>query len=142
MKLILFLLAFLFVAQTTMGQGFDKDKMFYAGKAEKYKRLKNTGMLLSIAGGVLAVVGVSKINDSVSNSTYYNGTYYNNSNSNSGGETGALLFLGGVAGLGAGIPLWIVGAHAQHKYERKLEGIGVRLNINQQNKGLTLSYRF
>ncbi|MBA4144951.1 MAG: hypothetical protein DI538_07545 [Azospira oryzae] len=142
MKPILFLLASLFIAHATLGQGFDKDKMFYAAKAERYKRMKNTGMILSIAGGIMAVVGVSKMSKATSNATYYNGTYYYNNGSNADAETGALLFLGGTAGLGAGIPLWIVGAHAQRKYERKLEGIGVRLNINQQNKGLTLSYRF
>lgn len=137
--LLIFGLLF-FTAINTFAQ-FDQNKLFYAGKAEKYKRMKNTGTLLTIAGGVLAIVGISKVSNSTTTTTY-SGNGYSTTSISPSGETGALMFLAGIAGLGSGIPLWIVGSHAQHKYERKLAGVSVQLNIHQQNKGLTLSYRF
>ena len=34
------------------------DKLFYLTKAEKYRRMKNTGTTLTVTGGILMVVGV------------------------------------------------------------------------------------
>jgi len=120
----------------------NRDKLFYAGKAEKYRKRKNTGATLTVLGGVLFVVGVATLANSSYN-TYYNGSTGTTTNSTTGNpEAGSLALLFGMGGLGAGIPLWIVGAHQQRKYEAKLQNLSFRFNLNPGGKGLTLSYRF
>jgi hypothetical protein len=112
-------------------------KLFYAGKSEKFRRMKRTGTTLTILGGVLLTVGIVTL----SNSSYY--TNYNGQTSSNGNpEAGAAAFLFGVGGLGAGIPLWTIGAHQQKKYFKKSEGITFRFNIQPQGKGVTLAYHF
>lgn len=108
------------------------NKLFYAAKAEKYRKMKSTGTTLTVLGGVLYVVGYA---------TLSNATTYSSGSSNNVG-TGVVAYLLGVAGLGAGIPLWIVGGHQHRKYNKKLEGLSFRFNMNPQRKGLTLAYRF
>ena len=114
----------------------DPDKLFYAQKVEKFRRMKSTGATLTVTGGILVVVGISMI---------LNGTKTTSTQStsmNSSAETGALVYLLGVGSLGAGIPLWIVGGHQQRKYERKFENVSVGFNFTPQKNGLTLTYRF
>ena len=91
-------------------------------------------------GGVLFVVGVVTLSNASYNTNYNGG--YSNTSTTGNPEAGALAFLFGMGGLGAGIPLWIVGAHQQRKYNAKLQGLSFRFNMNPQGKGLTLSYRF
>ena len=129
--------------QFDAGSSVDKvnrDKLLFAGKAEKYRKRKNTGATLTVLGGVLFIVGVATLSNSSYNSTS-NG--YNTTTSTTGNpDAGALALLFGMGGLGAGIPLWIVGAHQQRKYNAKLENLSFRFNLNPQGKGLALCYRF
>jgi hypothetical protein len=53
-------------------------------------------------------------------------------------QSGALCLLGGIGMLGAGIPLWIVGAHKAKKYRPT----GLSLNLNPAPRGLGVSLRF
>ena len=57
-------------------------------------------------------------------------------------QNAVLVYYLGVASLGAGIPLWIVGGHSVRKYERKFESVSFGLNLTPQKAGLTLTYRF
>jgi hypothetical protein len=113
------------------------NKLFYAGKAEKYRKMKGTGATLTVMGGILLVVGISTLLN-VSTTTYGNGTTSTSGNAGAG----VVAYLLGVAGLGSGIPLWIVGAHQHRKYNNKLQGVSFRFNMNPQGKGLALTYRF
>jgi hypothetical protein len=122
------------------GDKVNRDKLLYAGKAEKYRRRKNTGATLTVLGGVLFIVGFATLSNSSYNTTY-NGSYSTTSTTGNP-EAGAYALLFGMGGLGAGIPLWAVGAHQQRKYNAKLEGLSFRFNVNPQGKGLALSYRF
>ncbi len=108
----------------------EKEKFFYAQKVEKYRKMKNTGTLLTIAGGILLVTGIVTLTNS---STY---------NSTGNIQTGLLAYIFGLAGLGSGIPIWIVGGHNQNKYEEKLMTISGKFNMNTHQTGLTLTYRF
>lgn len=118
----------------------NSDKLLYAGKAEKYRKRKNTGATLTVLGGVLFIVGVATLSNSSYNTTYNGG--YTSTSTSGNPEAGALAFLFGVGGLGAGIPLWAVGAHQQRKYNAKLQSLSFRFHLNPQGKGLTLAYRF
>ncbi len=133
MKIILIVVLVIFFNATTTFAQFDKDKLLYTMKAEKYKRMKTTGAVLTVAGGILVAVGISKAGN-------YNA---NGSQSNTNGNAdGAVAFLLGMGGLGAGIPLWIVGAHAERKYLRKLENASIKFNHNYDRSSLSLTYRF
>jgi hypothetical protein len=111
----------------------DPQKMLYIKKAEKFRRMKGTGCVLTVIGAGLFITGVVKTVDAIN-------TY--NSTGATSDEPVGLYFLGGAAGLGAGIPLWVAGGYKQRKYEKKLQSLSVRINTNQQNRGLTLTYRF
>jgi hypothetical protein len=117
------------------------NKLFYAGKVEKYRKMKGTGATLTVVGGILLVVGIATLVNATSSS--YTNSYGSTQTSTSGNAgAGAVAYLLGVAGLGAGIPLWIVGAHQQRKYSKRLEGFTLRFNVNPQNKGVTVACRF
>ena len=133
MKYLLLLSFVLFTVVSSFAQ-HDPDKLLYFAKAEKYRRMKNTGTVLAVAGTVLTVVGIVTL---VNNSDPYGTT---------GNEddvlAGAAAYLIGLGSLGAGIPLWIVGAHNERKYNRKLEDISLNFHIAPQRSGLTFTYRF
>ncbi len=133
-------LTFLIFLITPLYSQFNSEKAVYAAKVEKFKRMKTTGTLLTVAGGVLIIVGVTTISNAPSTTTYYNGqpqtTYGGNA------PAGAVALLVGMGGMGAGIPLWIVGANAQRKYTQKLEMTGININLNQQSSGIGLRYHF
>jgi hypothetical protein len=116
----------------------NEDKLFYLRKSEKYRRMRNTGTTLTVGGTILAIVGLSTMVNapSVQNA---NGTQTYTGDK---AVTGAVTYIAGVACMGAGIPLWIVGGHAHRKYNRKLESVTVRLNAGAEQTGLTLRYRF
>jgi hypothetical protein len=113
----------------------DPQKMLYLQKAEKYRKMKNTGTVLTVAGGILFVTGLV---------TLVNASTNNTSSQTTAGDVrnGFYAYVGGAAALGSGIPLWIVGSYKQEKYEAKAQNLSVRINANPQNKGLTLIYRF
>ncbi len=131
--LILLLFSMSFVCYSQV----DPQKMAYVKKSEKYRKMKNTGRVLTVLGGVLFVSGIVTLSKS---SIIYNSNGTQSTIGNPG--LGALEYLGGVAGLGAGIPLWIIGGHNQKKYDAKLQNLSVRFNATPQHKGLTLTYRF
>src|SRR3954462_4180770 len=103
---------------------FDQDKALYLAKYEKYRKMKSTGRTLTLGGSVLMIAGIATIANSTYTTTYNS---YGNPQTTSSGNPGAGLaaYLIGAAGLGAGIPLWIVGGVSKGKYERKLQGEGV-----------------
>lgn len=132
------LLVFLFSISAHCYAQVDQQKLLYVKKSEKFRKMKNRGTGLAVVGTILFIAGIVTL----SNVTYaYNSSGVATATSGKP-EQGALMFLGGVAGLGAGIPLWVVGAHNQRKYEKKYQNLSVRINAAPQNRGLTLTYRF
>ncbi len=116
----------------------DQQKLLYVKKSEKYRKMKNRGTGLSAVGTVLFIGGIVTL----SKVTYvYNSVGTATVASGNPGQ-GALMILGGMAGLGVGIPFWMVGAHNQRKYEKKYQNFSVHFNAAPQNKGFTLTYRF
>ena len=137
MKIVI-LLGFILCLSAQCYAQIDQQKMLYLQKSEKYRKMKNTGRVLTVIGGGLWIYGVVTIVNSI-NTSNNGGT----TTSSSGDlQNGSLAWLGGIAGMGAGIPLWIIGGHNQRKYEDKLQNISLRINASPQNKGLTLTYRF
>lgn len=141
MKIIASALLCLFVTFQSYAQQ-NTEKTFYLEKMEKYARMKNTGRTLTIGGGILTVVGIVLASNASTTTTYQNGTTYTSTQGNP--EAAALSMLFGIGGLGAGIPLWIVGNHAHDKYKAKLAGVAVNLQFkNEPNmRGVGLAVRF
>ena len=139
MRIAALLCFLLFTANQSFAQ--EDDKLFYLQKIEKYRRMKSTGTTLTVLGGGMFIAGVAILSNS-STTTTYNG-YSSNTYTEGNPEAGAALFLIGGAGLGAGIPLWIVGSHSKEKYERKLRNLSTaKVYLKPQANGLTLSLRF
>jgi hypothetical protein len=116
----------------------DSDKALYIQKAQKYKKMKDTGTVLTVGGGILTIIGyITTFNSSI---TTTDDGYGNVTTTTEGHPVGGFLALmAGHAGLGAGIPLWIIGKNKERKYNQKLEGVSFKLNLNRQVAGVTLS---
>jgi hypothetical protein len=132
----------LFIAvQSYAQQQVDSQKLLYASKAEKYRKMKSTGTVLAIGGGLLFGIGIGVLaNSSIDVTTDSYGNQTTSTTGHPGAGVGCLLL--GAAGMGAGIPLWVIGAHNQEKYERRLGTVTVGFNVNPKNTGLKLTYRF
>jgi hypothetical protein len=81
------------------------------------------------------------IKDPYTSSTYSNGSQ-STTTINQNGVEGQLLFLAGAGFLGAGIPLSIIGSKKSKQYQRKFDALSLHLNLNPQQQGLALSYKF
>ncbi|HEV8514132.1 MAG TPA: hypothetical protein VGQ59_12685 [Cyclobacteriaceae bacterium] len=115
------------------------DMIAYQQKLEKYKRMKTGGIVMIVAGSIATIVGISGI----SNAHYVTNPYTGQRTTNDPqATTGALLVLGGAGLLGGGIPLTIIGSKNVNRYQRKIDGLSLNLNLSPQQQGLVLSYKF
>jgi uncharacterized BrkB/YihY/UPF0761 family membrane protein len=121
---------------------FNQQQMNYRLKIEKYKKMKTTGILLTVAGGIGLIVGISNLSSATYTTTYTSNGTTQQSSSDPKALSGALLTLGGLVFIGTGIPLTIVGSAASRKYQRKLEATTVHFNITPQQQGIGISYKF
>jgi uncharacterized membrane protein len=131
-------LALVFFSFTAMAQ-VNNEKASYQLKIDKYKRMKTGGVIMIVAGCVSTVVGISQLSSATS-------TTYTVTNGVSQGDpkaaTGTLFTMAGLGLLGGGIPLTIIGSKKSKYYQRKLDAIALHININPQQQGLALSYKF
>jgi hypothetical protein len=133
LTLLLVLCAFAFNCAAQI----DEEKALYIQKAEKYRRMKNTGQILTFGGSVMMVVGIVMISNVETTTNSYGQT---TQTGNVGGGL-AMYLLGGCA-VGAGVPLWIVGGINTGKYERKLQSVSVTMNVSPRSNGIGIRYRF
>jgi hypothetical protein len=141
MKHTIVLTFLLFISLQIFAQQNDTQKFRYIAKAEKYKRMQNTGTGLTIAGGVLAITGFAvMLNSSIDETTDSYG--YTTTEINGHPVLGAGIFLVGAAGLGAGIPLWTIGAKKYRKFNEMAESVSLKFNASPRRAGVTLIYRF
>ncbi|HNP20356.1 MAG TPA: hypothetical protein PKL31_18110 [Fulvivirga sp.] len=145
---ILLLLSF----TLTFGQT-NQEKMFYRSKAFKYEKMKKTGTILGIFGGVITISGIVLIGnadweENTQNNGYYqNGYYYtNNYNNNttttdSNGVLGILGVMVGVPMTTAGIILNVIGGRKQREYQRKADGISLGYFQKSGAHGLSVAIK-
>ena len=138
MKIVTILIAFILFS-ITCGAQINEEKALYMQKFEKYRRMKNTGQLLTFGGSAMMVIGIVMISNAAE-PTYNSYGQTTSSGSNVGGGL-AMYLLGGCA-VGAGVPLWIVGGINKGRYERKLNQVSLTFNSAPQNRGLGIRYRF
>ena len=118
------------------------DKLLYAQKIEKYKRMKTTGILMAAAGTILVVAGISNLA-----SVDYTGSSSSSSSSSGPANdpkytSGILMFYGGVGLMGGGIPLTIIGSKQSKKWQRRLDGLTFNFKLTPNQQGLALAYKF
>lgn len=136
-----FILSCLFLTAVSSYAQFSNEKLFYAQKSEKYKRMKGTGTLLTVLGGVAFVAGIATLSNS--SITYTSNGYGQQTQQTTGNPgAGAVELLLGMGGLGAGIPIWIVGSHNYKKYENKLNSVTLNFKVSPNKAGIILAYRF
>ena len=139
MKKISVVCLILFLSARTFAQQNEPDKGFYTAKYEKYKTLKGTGAGITMASAVIFGAGlIIGLNSSETTTSTTGGPTQTSSTGNLQLDQN-LLLLGG-AGLGVGIPLWIVGAHSEKKYKNKMDGVS--LAVIPHINGLTLRLKF
>lgn len=115
------------------------DKLFYAQKVVKYKRMKTIGPVMTVAGAILVVVGISNM----MSAEYQTNPYTMQRTSNdSKAASGSLMFIGGAGLIGGGIPLTIIGAKKSKKWQSKLDGLTFNYKLAPNQQGFTLSYKF
>lgn len=115
----------------------DPQRSLYITKAEKYRKMKTTGTVLTVGGTILTIIGIATLAN-VETTTNSYGQIHTTGDP----VAGTLEFLGGLSAMGAGIPLWIVGAHAEAKYNRKLEMLSVKASVNRNGTEIKFTYRF
>jgi hypothetical protein len=135
------LLAFLVFTATQSFAQLDDEKLVYLKKAEKFRKMKNTGATLTIGGSALIAVGlVTMINSSYV--TTYDGGGQSHTTTEGNPGLGIAAYLAGNACVGAGIPLWIIGKNNYRKYNNKVNDLSSGIRLRPQANGLTLTYRF
>lgn len=125
-----FITLFLMVLITVASQAqYRNDSTTYVIKIQKYHDMRTVGTLLTIAGTGMFVAGLVTMADNL----WGDDQKF---------ENGLVVYVLGVASLGAGIPLWIVGAHNHKKYSEKLRALSLNFNAGASYRGITLRYRF
>lgn len=131
--------AVLFVTTFNALAQFNPETANYRLQLDKNNRKKATGIVMIVAGTISAVVGVSQLSTATT-------TYYSNVNGVSQGDpkvaTGTLFTIAGLGLLGGGIPLTIISSRRAKKFQQKLDEVSLHLNLQPQQQGLTLCYRF
>ncbi len=138
MKTFSLLMLFAFLTLQASAQ-IDEDRWFQLSKIEKYRKMKSTGMTLTALGGIFFTVGVVTLSNVEYTTTGYG--YGATTTATSGNpELGVITLLLGTGGIGAGVPLWIVGANSKRKWERKLNRGTVSLGLSGRGAGLTVHF--
>ena len=128
MKLPIALFLTMLVAVSSQAQ-YKNDSTQYVIKIQKYRDMRTIGTLLTVAGTGLFVAGLV----TMANNVWGDDQKF---------ENGFVVYLLGGISLGAGIPLWIVGAYQHKKYSEKLKGLSLNLQVRTAYQGLTVRYRF
>jgi hypothetical protein len=136
MKLIVAVLLFA-ISFSSVGQ-IDQQKMLVLKKIEKFRKMRNIGLAMAVVGATAGITGMVRI---------YKGTNCNSTTgqcTSTASDEDVALWLAGAPLFSAGLPIGIIGHSNMKKYERRLMGTGVSLNLqlSPRHQGLVLTYRF
>ncbi len=146
---ITILLGILFLPSFAQLQDVEVRKTMYERKVVSFKRMKSTGVGLTIGGAILTVVGTALLANSDYLSSSYDDDYgygygndYESSNDGAGQFIlGYVSVVAGVTSTAGGIVLWSIGSRKTKQYQQKLDMISFNVNPSTQQM-VSLSYRF
>lgn len=118
----------------------DQKKYLYQSKVAKYNKMKNTGIGLTIGGGVLTVAGIVLMANGINDTSPYD-PYSSDTEVGGTFALGYLATILGVTATGGGITLWAIGASKKRSYTTKLNSISLNLNPAPRRM-VSLAYRF
>lgn len=134
-KTLLLLILFFFISEAQVFAQLDERKVFYLKKIETYKRMRNTGFIMTGIGLLGTIGGIVIINDESNKSQY---GYYDEQRL----QTGVICFLLGIPLTAGGTVLGLIGTHKVIKYNQKLDNLSLNINYGAYQRGLTLRYKF
>lgn len=103
--------------------------------------MKNNGIVMTFAGGAMAVGGILLISNSIDDLNEYNNTYYAEGDEGANAFFGILMAEIGVGVAAGGIVFWTIGSSKVKKYTNKLNSLSLNLN-DDPRRALSLTYRF
>lgn len=113
-------------------------KDLYTLKIEKFSKMRNTGIGVTIGGVILTAVGIGVLSSAAD-------MPYDTQEEMDAFDTKVLLgtytTMFGLAGTGGGIALWSIGGSKKKSYQKKLNTLTFNLNPNPNQK-LSLVYKF
>lgn len=119
------------------------DADLYKSKIGSYRKMRNIGVGLGIAGAVLTTAGIVMVSsaDWVDDpSATGNATY---TTDDTGSAVGGILCLfTGIPLLGTGAVLGGIGNYKMKQYQRKLKGMTLNLKYTPHQRGVAFAYRF
>lgn len=135
MKLpILFLLSL--ITLSSSAQQVDRDKLFYAEKATKFRNMKTAGTVMATIGAGLIVYGISQANKATPT--------YNSYGQPTIDDNITYAIVGGVYLIGGGVTLAIIGSKKVRKYERLLQEVSMDIQpqLSPYTQGVAFTFRF
>lgn len=122
------------------------DNELYQYKINKYSKMRNTGTVLGVGGGILTVVGIVLVSnadwDQQTTSDEYGNTNSNYNTTSGSGIAGVFCIVGGVSIGTVGIIIGTIGSKSVKKYQAKMKNVSFNFNCTPKQQGFVLSYRF
>jgi hypothetical protein len=111
-------------------------------KIRSCTKMRNTGMVITTAGGLLTIAGVFIYNEGV-NTAYKSDRfpYFDQSDGPEKELLGILCIAGGICTSFTGSIFWTIGSSKKNQYKEKLNSLSLKLSPDPRN-ALTLSLRF
>jgi hypothetical protein len=137
---MLSLLVFIAKQQQLFAQTDPQSK--YLRKVEAYRKMKNGGTVLGVAGAALTITGIVLVSKADWHQQSYVGSYGSNYNTDGKGVAGIFSIALGVPMTVGGIVLGSIGSRKMKQYQEKLSNVRFNLLYTPQQRGMTLAYRF
>jgi hypothetical protein len=120
------------------------EENLYKSKVGSYRKMRNVGLGLGIAGGVLTTAGIVMLASADwEEQPPANGTGTTYTTRDSGSAVGGILCLfTGIPMLGTGAVLGGIGSYKMKQYQRKLEGMTLNFKYTPHQRGVAFTYCF
>jgi hypothetical protein len=143
MKLVIRVAVVLFIVSCSLQASAQADanydeRILYTSKYYKYKNMKVTGLVMTIGGGILGIVGINKLSHAPTTLNSQGQTVATGDQA----ASGAAMFLLSIPLVGAGVPLSIVGNVKSRKYRKLMESVGLGASVTPRGSGIGITYKF
>jgi len=134
-NIFLIVMSAAFVLNISLSAQMDQKKYLYEGKIEKFRKMRNKGIALTVSGIGLSAIGTGLL---ISSQSDHNTE-----------DDASLKFLYGVCAAEIGVDMIIggiifsaVGARKIKQYKKKLNNLSMGIIYTPEKLGISLTYRF